>query len=292
MTAFDSQRPSNWDIPSWLPRREDIPRFGAHLEWHIGTLWTPSTWGGCHAGRTSRRWCDRAYINHDRDRGKFNRGHGHIPYEWITRYQTSTQRKEEASRYTPGAHTSTLTIWQTRPTLEAITVESIMAPWFSQSVLAEAGVGLPATPAREAHHSVFNAAPNTLAPGSLPPGWRHEPEDEPMEWWWPEALALGPSPHGFPPGDPWVNYIDPSASPERRQRPSGHLLVRARDALIRHENAITTRNRYLVKLWWSISHRMCLARQELRSTLWWSDSEYSDSHPSPRDPSGASSSWE
>jgi hypothetical protein len=126
-----------------------------------------------------------------------------------------------------------------------------------------------------------------MAPGDLPPGWfPPEPEGEPIEWWFQEALEWGPSPHGFPPGNPWVNYIDPSASPERRQRPSTHLLARARNALIRHENSITTRERNLIKLWWTLSRRMCLERQALRSTIWWSDSEYSDSHPSPRDPSG------
>jgi len=142
MTAFDSQRPSDWDIPSGLPRREDIPRaahlddrIGEHLEWHICTLWTPFTWGGHHGGRTTRQWKERHSINHDRHHGKFNIAYGHIPHEWITRYQTSTVRKEEASRYTPGAHTSNVTIWQTQPTLAAITVESILAPWFSPRLL-------------------------------------------------------------------------------------------------------------------------------------------------------------
>jgi hypothetical protein len=278
-----------------IPRAAHLDeRVGEHLEWHICTLWTPFTWGGVHGGRTTRQWKERFNINHDRHHGKFNIKYGHIPHEWITRYQTSTVRKEEASRYTPGAPTSKVTIWQTPPTLSAITVESILAPWFSPRLLEELGVGLPATGARAAHHSVFTASPNTLAPGDLPPGWRMEPEDEPTEWWWQEALEWGPSPHGFPPGNPWVNYIDPSASPERRQRPSTHLLARARNALIRHENSITTRERHLIKLWWTLSRRMCLERQALRSTLWWSDSEYSDSHPSPRDPSGmiTPSSWD
>ena len=183
LTAFDAQRPSNWDISPWRPRREDIPRFGDHLEWHIGTLWTPFTWGGRHAGRTSRRWCDRAYINHDRYHGKFVTKHGHIPYEWITRYQTSTQRKEEASRWIPGARISTSTIWQSPPSLAAITVESIMSPWVQQWALDNAGVGRIATSAREAHHSEFISEADTRPSGSLPPGWTYEPAEEPMEWW-------------------------------------------------------------------------------------------------------------
>ena len=97
---------------------------------------------------------------------------------------------------------------------------------------------------------------------------------------------MGPSPHGFPPGDPWVNHIDPSTSPDPIQQPSHHLMIRARDALIRQENYHTSRERNLVLLWWRLCRRMGLARQALRSTTWWSDSEYSDSHPSPRESSG------
>ena len=315
-TSWESQRPSDWVIPPGLPRRADLPRaphldtWPDFLDWHIGTLWTPLTWGGVHGGPTTRRWQGRNSINHDRHHGDFNSQHGHIPYEWITRYRNSTVRKEEASRYDPGAPTSTVTIWQTQPTLAAITLadhlpdhlaliwqtppvpptitrDSILSPWFDPVILAELGVGLPATGAREAHHSVYTAIPNVRPSGALPPGWfPPEPEEEPIEWWFQEALEWGPSPHGFPPGSPWANYIDPSASPERQHRPSTHLLARARNALIRQENYHTSRERNLVLLWWRLCRRMGLARQALRSTSWWSDSEYSDSHPSPRESSG------
>ena len=322
-TSEESQRPSDWMIPPGLPRRADLPRaphldtWPDHLNWHIGTLWTPLTWGGVHGGPTTRRWQGRNSINHDRHHGDFNSQHGHIPYEWITRYRNSTVRKEEASRYEPDAPTSTVTIWKKFPTLAAITLadhlpdhlaliwqtppvpptitgDSILSPWIDPVILAELGVGLPATGAREAHHSAYTAIPNVRPSGTLPHLWfPPEPEEEPIEWWFQEALewtpgltTSTPAHPRFPPGSPWAHYIDPIASPERQHRPSTHLLARARNALIRQENHHTSRERKLVLLWWRLCRRQGLARMALRSTSWWSDSEYSDSHPSPRESSG------